>query len=188
MPARRRAAFGLWTALTFSSAVVVHGVVHAVGSRAFEWDSPAHVGMLVGAIGLLGTVVVRLGVFGAASDRRRRLALVRSALAPATTSFALVGLLTQILIAVALFVPEGVGLDPERLVSAIACGLIALLCSAFWLRATGERVVSFLVACCALRIAAAPRTALARTVIEPLRATAPYHLFMPTRPPPTFAH
>ena len=64
----RPAAFGLWAALTFSCAVVVHGVIHAVGTRAFVWDSPAHVAMLAVALGLLAVVAAPLGLVGRARE------------------------------------------------------------------------------------------------------------------------
>jgi hypothetical protein len=184
---RRRAAFGLWAALTFSSAVLVHGVVHAAGARAFVWDSPAHALMLAAALGLLAAVAVPLGLIGPARERRRRLALVRAALGPVTPRVALFGLAVQAGIAALLFAPEGVGLDPERLVMALLVGLVALLVSAFLFRATRDRVVALLVALLASIAPAPPRATLRRRAPRPARATVPFRLFVPNRPPPLFA-
>jgi len=183
----RPAAFGLWAALTFSCAVLVHGVIHAVGARAFVWDSPAHVVMLAAALGLLAAVAAALGLAGPARERRRRLALVRAGLGPLTPATAAVGLLTQAGIAFALLAAEGESLDRERLVLALACGLIALLCAAFLFRATRDRVVALLVAIVAAVAPATPRAALRRCTPRPACASVPYRLFVPNRPPPALA-
>ena len=187
MTPQRRAAFGLWAALTFSSAVLVHGVVHAVGARAFVWDSSAHVVMLVVALALLAAVAAPLGLIGSSRERRRRLALVRAALGPVTRAVAAFGLLSQAAVALLLFAPEGIALDPERLVSALLCGLVALLCSALLFRATRDRVVALLVALVAAFAPAPPRATVRRRRPRPARATVPYRLFVPNRPPPAFA-
>ena len=187
MSPRRRAAFGLWAALTFSSAVLVHGVIHAAGARAFVWDSPAHAVMLVAALGLLAAVAGPLGLVGPARERRRRLALVRAGLGPVTPAVAAFGLLTQAAVAALLFAAENAALDPERVATAVLCGLIALLCSAFLFRAARDRFVALLVALAQTLAPAIPRASLRRRAVRPLRTTLPYRLFRPTRPPPAFA-
>ncbi|MEA2688019.1 MAG: hypothetical protein QOD51_626 [Candidatus Eremiobacteraeota bacterium] len=187
MSPRRRAALGLWAALTFSSAVIVHGVVHAVGSRAFVWDSPAHAVMLAAALGLLAAVAAPLGLVGPARERRRRLALVRAGLGPVTPGVAAFGLLTQALVAALLLLAENAALEPERLGIALLCGLVALVCSAFLFRATRDRVFALLVALAEAVGPAAPRATFRRRNRRPLRAALPYRLFRPNRPPPAFA-
>ncbi|HEY0393839.1 MAG TPA: hypothetical protein VGD01_05035 [Candidatus Elarobacter sp.] len=184
---RRRAAFGLWAALTFSAAVLVHDAIHAAGSRSFVWDSPAHVVMLVAALGLLAAVAAPLGLVGPARERRRRLALVRAALGPVRPAVAAVGLAVQGALAALFFLAEGASLEPERLALALLCGLVALLCSAFLFRATRDRVVALLVALVATVAPAPPAATQRRHVPRPQRATAPYHLFVPNRPPPIAA-
>ena len=183
----RSAAFGLWAALTFSCAVLVHGVIHAVGARAFVWDSPAHVVMLAVALGLLAAVAARLGVVGPARERRRRLALVRAGLGPVTAATAVFGMLTQAGIAFALLGAEGAALDPERLGLTLLCGLVALLFSALLFRATRDRVVALLVALVATVAPSAERAAIRRVVRRPANASIPYRLFVPNRPPPARA-
>jgi hypothetical protein len=187
MAPQRRAAVGLWAALTFSSAVLVHGVVHAIGDRAFVWDSPAHVVMLVAALGLLAGVATPLGLVGPARERRRRLALVRAGLGSLGPALAGFGLLTQASIAGLLLTAEGASLEPERLVLALACGLAALLCSTFLFRATRDRVVALLVALAAATGPSITRAVLCRSLRPPARATVPYRLFVPNRPPPALA-
>jgi hypothetical protein len=187
MSPRRRAALGLWAALTFSAAVLVHGVVHAVGAQAFVWDSPAHAVMLVAALGLLAGVAAPLGLIGSNRERRRRLALVRAALGPVTPGTAAFGLAVQAALAALLLAAEGASLEPDRLVLALACGLFALLCSAFLFRAARDRVVALLVALAAAVAPATPRAALRRAVPRPAAATVPYRLFVPNRPPPALA-
>ncbi|HEY0614994.1 MAG TPA: hypothetical protein VGC96_10155 [Candidatus Elarobacter sp.] len=187
MSPRRRAAFGLWAALTYSAAVLVHGVVHAAGTRTFAWDTPAHIVMLVTALGLLAGVAVSLGAVGPAGERRRRLALVRAALGPVGPAVAVFGAAVQAALAALLFLAEGASLDPERLAVALLCGLVALLVSAFLFRATRDRVVAVLVALLATVAPAAPRGAVRRRAVRPLRATVPYRLFVPNRPPPIAA-
>jgi hypothetical protein len=180
----RSAAFGLWAALTFSCAVLVHGVIHAVGARAFVWDSPAHLVMLAAALGMLAAVAVPLGLVGPARERRRRLALVRARLGPPTAATAAFGLLTQAAVAGSLFGAEGTSLEPGRLAMALACGLVALLCSAFLFRATRERVVALLAAFAAALDQATAPPPMRRLALRPARATVPYRLFVPNRPPP----
>ena len=187
MSPRRRAAFGLWAALTFSAAVFVHGVVHAAGARSFVWDSPAHAVMLAAALGLLAAVAAPLGLIGPAAERRRRLALIRAALGPVTPAVAGFGLAVQAALAALLFLAEGASLEPDRLAVALLCGLVALLCSAFLFRATRDRVVAVLVALVATVAPAAQHTALQRRAPRPAAATDPYRLFVPNRPPPAFA-
>ncbi|HYZ15044.1 MAG TPA: hypothetical protein VE591_01535, partial [Candidatus Acidoferrum sp.] len=82
MPPRRLVALGLRGALASCCAVLVHGVVHGLGSRSFLWDSPAHVAMMLAAAGFLTAIAVPLGLAGPARERRRRLALVRATLGP----------------------------------------------------------------------------------------------------------
>jgi hypothetical protein len=187
MSSRRRAAFGLWAALTFSAAVLVHGVVHAVGSQTFVWDSPAHGVMLAAGLGLLGAVAVPLGLIGPARERRRRLALVRAALGPASPTLAGFGLAVQALVATLLLAAEGASLEPERFALAVVCGLLALLCTGFLFRATRDRVVALLAALVAAVADTTRPPALRRFALRPARATVPYRLFVPNRPPPTLA-
>jgi hypothetical protein len=180
----RSAAFGLWAALTFSCAVLVHGVIHAVGAQAFVWDSPAHVVMLAVALGLLAAVAAPLGLVGPARERRRRLALVRARLGPPGLATAAFGALTQAAVAVLLLVAEGASLEPARLAIALACGLVALACSAFLFRATRDRIVALLAAFAAAADKATAPPRLRRLALRPARATVPYRLFVPNRPPP----
>lgn len=187
MSPRRRAALGLWAALTFSSAVLVHGVIHAVGARAFVWDSPAHTVMLVAALGLLAAVAAPLGLVGPDRERRRRLALVRAGLGPVTPGLAAFGLLTQAALAAALLAAENAALEPDRLALALLCGLVALLCTTFLFRAARDRVVALLVVFAEAITPATPRAALRRRNPRPVRATLPYRLFRPNRPPPALA-
>ena len=180
----RTAAFGLWAALTFSCAVLVHGVVHAVGAQGFVWDSPAHVLMLAVAVGMLGAVAAPLGLVGSERERRRRLALVRAQLARSGRRTAAFGLLSQAGIAGLLLAAEGASIEPGRLAAALACGLVALLCSAFLFRATRDRVVALLAAFAAVLDHAAAPPPVRRLALRPARATVPYRLFVPNRPPP----
>ncbi len=187
MTPRRRAAFALRGALAFSCAVLVHGAVHAVGDRGFAWDSPAHAAMLAVALALLAGVAVPLGLVGPRRERRRRLALVRAALGPLTPRGAVVGALAQVGLAAALLGAEGAVLAPDRLALALASGLVALVCCTLLLAAGGERVVALLVALAATRPRSAAPRPLRRRPAPRLRASEPYRLFVPTRPPPLAA-
>jgi hypothetical protein len=183
----RTAAFGLWAALTYSCAVLVHGVIHAVGTRTFVWDSPAHAVMLAAALALLGAVAVPLGLVGPARERRRRLALVRARLGTLTLATAALGLVTQAGIAGLLLAAEGASLEPGRLALALVCGLVALLCSAWLFRAGPDRFVAILAAFAAVADKAAAPPPRRRLALRPARATVPYRLFIPNRPPPLTA-
>lgn len=187
MSPRRRAAFGLWAALTFSSAVLVHGVVHAVGDRGFAWDSPDHLTMLLGALVLLGAAARPLGLVGRRSERRRRIALVRAGLGRVSGRMLLAGALAQGAVGALLFLGEGASFEPDRVFAAILSGLLAVLFSAFVFRATRDRVVALLVALAAAIAPALPRAALARRPRIARRALFLYALFVPNRPPPAFA-
>lgn len=180
----RTAAFGLWAALTFSCAVLVHGVVHAVGAQGFVWDSPAHMLMLAVALGMLLAVAGPLGLAGSDRERRRRLALVRAQLALSGVRTAAFGLLSQAGIAGMLLAAEGASIEPGRLATALACGLVALLCSALLFRATRDRVVALLAAFAAVLDQATAPPPVRRLALRPARATVPYRLFVPNRPPP----
>lgn len=188
MRAQRLAAFGLWAALTFSCAVVVHGVIHAVGDRGFVLDSAAHVLELTVALGLLAAVAAPLGLVGSPRERRRRLALVRAGLGPARPALLLFGLALQGGIAVALMAAEGASVEPDRLALTLLCGLVALLCSALVFRATRDRVIALLEQLVVATSAPEVPRALLRTAVPRLAAaTVPYRLFVPNRPPPPFA-
>ena len=186
MPARQRAALALRAALTFSCAVLVHGAVHAAGSGSFVWDSPAHGIMAAVALALLGFACVQLGVFRAAAERRRRLALLRDAVAAGPWS-TLSAVATQAALAAALLAAEGAALSPHRLAAALLCGLIALALTTCALRASSRRIVDFLVAffraCDRTRVAIALRTTGAGLV----RVAVAYRLFPANRPPPAVA-
>ena len=178
MTPRRRAAFALRGALTFACAVLVHGAVHAVGDRSFMWDSPAHGVMLVVALALLAGVAGSLGWTGPRRERRRRLALLRASLGPLGARGLAAGALAQAAFAAVLLGAEGAELAPDRLALALACGLVALLCSTLLLAAGGAQVVRLLVALVARRTpprgargpAPPPRAALARErPLPPLR-------------------
>ena len=187
MPPRRRAALGLRAALTFSFAVLVHGAVHAAGSRSFSWDSPAHVVMLVVALGLLAGVAVQLGATRPSRERRRRVALVRAELgAPGWAGVVATGA-AQAAIAVALLFAEGAALEPDRIVVAVVSGVLALLCAAFVFRTTRERVLSILVAFAAPSVPAPAVPRARRTPRALVRLTVAYRLFVPNRPPPALA-
>ncbi len=188
MSPRRRAAVGLWVALTFSFAVLVHGVLHAVGSRSFEWDSPAHVAMTVAALALLGLMAWHLGAAAPASERRRRVALLRAELRPIARRTVLAGAALQAAIAVLLLLAEGQSLDANRVVPAIFAALLALLCSALLLRAARDRVVALLVAFAeAVAFASPPYASRRLRPARVARAGIAFRLFVPNRAPPAFA-
>lgn len=184
---RRHAALALRGALTFSCAVLVHGAVHAVGARSFVWDSPAHGIMLACALALLGAVAVPLGLVGPPAERRRRLALTRSALGPLSPGGLAAGIAGQAAIAAALLGAEGAVLAPDRLLPALASGLIALLCTTLLLAAGGERVVALLAALATASARPAAPPAPRRRPAPGPRSSAPYRLFVPNRPPPLAA-
>ncbi len=188
MSPRRRAALGLWVALTFSFAVLVHGVIHAVGSGGFVWDSPVHVAMGAIALLLLAGASARLGLRGPARERRRRIALVRADLRPLSRGTLLCGAVTQLAIALLVLLPEGASLDADRTIPAVFAGVLALVLSALLLRATRDRVVTLLLAAVAC-VAAAPLPRAARCTASARipRAGISFRLFVPNRAPPLFA-
>jgi len=187
MRPQRQAAFGLWAALTFSCAVVVHGVIHAAGNHAFVWDSPAHVVMLIAALVMLAGVALPLGLIGSAGERRRRLALVRAGLGPVRPALVVFGLAVQAGLAVALLAAEGAAIEPDRLVVTLVCGFVALVCSGFVFRATRDRVIELLTRLIESVAPAPARATLRRHAPRRAFATVAYRLFVPSRPPPAFA-
>ena len=184
MRSRRSAALGLWAALTYSSAVLIHGAIHAAGSQSFVLESPAHGVMLVSALALLAGVAVPLGFVGPARERRRRLALVRADLGPPRPALAALWCAFQVVLAAGIFAVEGAGLDQERIVVAIACGLGALLLSLFLFRRARERVVAILAAFAAAIDTAKPLPPARRSAPRRVGTPLSYRLFVPNRPPP----
>ena len=182
----RAAAFGLWAALTFSCAVVVHGVVHAVGAQAFVWDSPAHVVMLAVALGMLRAVAAPLGLVGPARERRRRLALVRAQLGPGRLAHRGVrrcsprpGSPALLLAAEGAVASSLAGSRPRWRAGSPRCSARRCL-----FRATRDRVVALLAAFAAAADQATAPPPVRRLALRPARATVPYRLFVPNRPPP----
>ena len=113
--------------------------------------------------------------------------MVRARLGPVTPLTAAFGLLTQAGVAGLLLAAEGASLEPGRLATALLCGLVALLCSACLFRATRDRVVALLAAFAATADKATAPPTLRRLALRPARATVPYRLFVPNRPPPRTA-
>lgn len=183
MAPRRIVAFGLRGALAYCCAVLVHGIVHALGSRSFQPDSPAHIAMTLIALALLAAIAAPLGLVGARAERRRRLALVRAVLGRPTPGRFIAGLFAQGLLALLLLASEGAELAPDRYVTALVWGLIALLFSSWLLAESTERIVALLVA---LVSAGGPKKLGLRSArsTRPSRTSEPYQLFVPNRPPP----
>ncbi|MBV8748277.1 MAG: hypothetical protein JO103_01050 [Candidatus Eremiobacteraeota bacterium] len=186
MRPRQPAALGLWAALTLACAVLVHGAVHAVGAGSLAYSGP-HLVELTAAVALLAAVAAPLGLVGTARERRRRLALVRASLGPPTARIAAFGLAVQAAVAGLLFVAEGASVDPDRLALTVLSALVALLASAFLFRAARDRVVAVLTALVEVLAPAPPRATTARRAAPPARATVPFRLFVPNRPPPLAA-
>ena len=186
MSARQRAALALRAALTFSCAVLVHGAVHAAGSGSFVLDSPAHGIMAACALALLGGACIPMGVFAAPAERRRRLALLRAAVAPGRWTI-LAALLTQVALAVALLGAEGATISPHRVVAAVVCGVVALALTTLALRFSSRRIADFLsaifAACDRTRAVVALRTTDAGVV----RVLVAFRMFPANRPPPVVA-
>ena len=188
MPPRRLAALALRAALTYFCAVLVHGVVHAAGDRSFVPASPAHVVMLATSLAGLVAGAYALGLFARGSERCRRLALTRAALPHSRGFGALAGTVAgQGLIAAALFLPEGVGLDPHRLLLAVICGILALVLTTRLFAVRRGGVVELLVALFAARERRAAPVALCVRTEHRVRTSAPSRLFVPNRPPPIAA-
>ena len=112
---------------------------------------------------------------------------MRAGLGPLTVGQAGFAALSQAAVAALLLAAEGAALEPERLLVALFCGLVALLCSTLLFRATRERVVALLTALVAAVADTTRPPALRRLVARPAQATVPYRLFVPNRPPPPLA-
>jgi hypothetical protein len=187
MSPRKRKALALRAALTFSCAVLVHGVIHAAGSSSFVWDSPAHMVMLAVTLALLGGIAGPLGLAGPACERRRRLALVRAAL-PRTRGAELAWVFaSQAALAVLLMGAEGTVLDPQRLAVTLVCGIAALVLSALLLAGCERRVVALLQALAATGGRRDRSCVIARRAPRLVQLAAPFRLFVPNRPPPIAA-
>jgi hypothetical protein len=187
MPSRRTAALGLRAALTLSCAVLVHGALHAAGDRSFVLDSPAHVAMFAAALALLSLAALPLRLFGPSRERRRRLALLRAALPRNPRVEAATAVVTQAALAPALLAADGAVLAPDRLVLAVACGLVALAFSALVFAGSTCPAVALLVALFTARERDDAPLAPARRPPLPVRLCADFHLFVPNRPPPIAA-
>jgi hypothetical protein len=186
MAPRRIVALGLRGALALCCAVLIHGVIHGLGSRSFLWDSPGHLAMMFAAGGLFAGIAIPLGLAGPARERRRRLALVQAALGPPGPRRFGADLLTQAALAVGLLAPEGMDIAPDRLAIALLGGLVAMLCSTILLKKGEKRVIALLIELATVPPAGTPAPRLSRPV-RAQRSSEPYHLFVPNRPPPVAA-
>lgn len=138
----RLGAWGLTGALAYSFAVIIHGVIHAVGVDHAVILSTPHAIMALSAIVLLALSVRALGAGTTNAERRRRLALVRTHFARASTSVTVAIAAGEVLLAGGLFLTEGVAPDLDRLGIAILSGAIALGLTALALRVARRRVIA----------------------------------------------
>lgn len=136
----RRDAMLVGASLTFALGILSHLLVEAVvtGDH-LELFTTSHVLLGLAASVLLVWSVVRIG--GGRGERRRNLALLRSALRADTRGFSLVAALAQGGVAAAILVLEGIAIAPGHMLAALASGLLALLAGTLVLRRARRQIV-----------------------------------------------
>jgi hypothetical protein len=140
---RRASNAAIMTAgLIYPFAVLVHAVVHLVGSELPVGLSVPHVLMLVSALATLAAGGRSIGIGAGTWERRRRVALVRADLRRFSLPSLGIIVVAEAALAAALLALEGAALDAHRLLPAILAGLLTLVLSAAFVRCTGERIAS----------------------------------------------
>jgi hypothetical protein len=128
--------------LAYSFAVVVHVLVHVIGSADAASSLVPHIveAAIAGVALLLSGWW--LGAFAGGAERRRRLALVRGDLRVVTRCHFSGALGSVALMAAGLFLAEGATVDADRGVVAVLSSVIALALTALCLRSAGARFVA----------------------------------------------
>jgi hypothetical protein len=175
----RHRVLALSGALTYTFAVAAHFVVHAVGAGAeFFFTSVGHAAMLLGVFGA-GLIAARALGIGANPNEVRRRAALLAAWAEARPVPLIVHLVVQGLLVVGLLVAESASIAPERLIEAVLCGAVAVLFSAFAVRALRVLLPRTLAALHAGHVDREARAV--RLAGEPLFA-GPFHFSVRSRP------
>ena len=189
MSRARRDAFAITASLTFAFGVLGHLVVEIAGQNGrLDLYTPAHGVMSAVALLALWWSLGRLAGARSGAERRRRIALVRTAVGADSPAFFAAVTVAQATIAVAILGLEGFSLAPHALLAAIVSLIIGVLAGTFALRLARRRLVAVLCSwtgpslssrrlSCALRNAQPPRTC----------AAIPFLRSRPDRAPPQLA-
>jgi hypothetical protein len=180
---------GWWTylGLTLASALIGHLIFDAVD------DGPSAI--LTRPVHLVYLAVVVLAFAGAfrelyghrRSERRRRVALMQSALRDRGTPLA-GSLVAQLVLAAATLRLESTQLAPGHIAAAALCALAALSVGALLLRRFESGLLRLVRAVfTARRPRALVAAAAAAPILPAVRGDRAYGLFRPNRPPPIFA-
>lgn len=132
----------LTAALVYPFAVLVHAVVHLVGSERLVGFSVPHILMLVSALATLAAGGRSIGIGAGRWERRRRVALVRADLRRFSLPSLGIIVAAEAALAAALLGLEGADLDAHRLLPAIVAGSLTLLLTAAFVRCSGERIAA----------------------------------------------
>lgn len=177
----------IYLSLTLASALVAH--------LAFDAADSGLAALVTRPIHVLYALIVAVAFAGAAFDvyghgsaeRRRRVALMQSALGDRRTPM-LVSFLVQVALAGGTVRVEGPAGGGPQLLLSVLCAVAAMLVGALLLRRIESSILRLVLAAFAGR---RPRgRALRSAAMRPRVAAAvesAYHLFRPNRPPPLFA-
>jgi hypothetical protein len=174
--------------LTLAFGLLSHLIVEAVvtGSR-LELFTPLHGVMALVATALLIGAFVRVSGPHGASERRRRLALLRATLQVDTARFLCAVSLAQAAIAACVLTVEGIRIAPSETLAAVISGLLAVLAGSLALQVARRRVIVVLTTWACRTSPHAGRAALlarARRARPRTRETIPLLRTRPDRAPP----
>jgi hypothetical protein len=173
-------------AFTIAFGVLSHLIVEAVvnGPR-LELATPAHGLMAGGSILALVWSFARIGGSRSATERRRRTALVRSALRIDRPAFFLALACAQATIAAGILRGEEIVIAPQHMLAALVSGALAVLAGSLALRLARRPICTILSSWAALREPTLPCQTCARTRFAPRRSMEiPLLRSYPDRAPP----
>lgn len=178
----------LYLGLTLASALAAHLIFDALDDGLIAVVSrPLHLAYLL-VVGVAFALAWRDLAGGHRAERRRRLALARSAVMRSRRRSVFAACVLQIGLAATTLMLEGAAFGGPQLVFAVAAALLAVLAGALALRSVERRILGLVDT-----VFISPRPPrdlrcrragemLVRIAVERL-----YFLFVPKRPPPTFA-
>jgi hypothetical protein len=178
----------LYLGLTLASALAAHLIFDAFDDGlAAVVSRPLHLVYLL-VVGAAFALAWRDLAGGNGADRRRRLALARSAVARTGRRSVLAACVLQLGLAAGTLMLEGAAFSGMQLIIAVAAALLAVLAGSLALRSVERRILGLIdtVFVSPERQREAPRR---RGIGAPVLVATErlYVLFVPKRPPPTFA-
>lgn len=181
---------GLWLylGLTLASALAAHLVFDACDDGLIAVVSrPLHLVYLL-VVGVVFALAWRDLARGNGADRRRRLALARAAVMRSGQRSVFAACVLQCGLAAGTLMLEGTAFGGTQLIIAVAAALVAVLAGTLALRSVERRILGLVdTVFVSPRPPRELRRRRASELVVRIAAERLYFLFVPKRPPPTFA-